>query len=884
MQTSIEQLGQILYAPTQYVIPVFQRNYRWKKAQWQQLWESLREIQKPDKTGNHFMGFLVFVPGTPQPGQNTQFYLIDGQQRLTSLSLLLMAIRNVARQLNQGELAQEIHEDYLVHHRKKQEHHYRILPKAHDQTSYLALVDGKNVPEGTMAEALTWFEQQAKLVAEQDPNELRELFNAICQRLDFMCATLEAENAYSIFKSLNSTGVELAASDLIRNFMFMHVTPDEQETFDCEYWAPIEDLFTDATGQLNERSLSAFFRDMLMMNGRYVSPNDIFATFESRHEASGFAPHELAEDIQVCVRHHQSISGQTDDTDTAVTAALRDLNRLDSSTTYPLLLALFRQRDTDAIDSQALGHCIQMLRGFILRRFICGENARGYGQLFVRAIANCADEPIASLETYLLERDWPDDRRFVDAFVSFPLYKRGYAREVLETLERSRGHKEQASLGAAQIEHIMPQTLTSEWQKLLGDSADDSHVEWLHQPGNLTLSAYNQELSNQSFNKKRGRFTDSNVVLTRELAGAATWGPEAIHQRGEQLGKEAAALWLGPETPYQPQQGVRGGAGNPERTRRLRLSFWEGLHNHLKATYPEILALKPTDLERTHSGGIAFTPQSGRTVRLPIGAPYLRLELRYLIQSQRATIDLYFDNEKSYPIWDELVQNHAEVDTMIGDTWFLDGTESGKLRWMTIQHAFDPANESEWPTVFEWLADRLNAAYEQVIPHLREQIHGLYPDKKTVPDSPGSVSPVKDQQRRFWEQLAQAIAAQDSPLNPPKSRPQHWMNYAIGRSGFQLTAAVNSRDDRIAVGLEIQSEDSKQQFRRLLSDRDDIEAKLGFSLEWQEKPDKVMSRISLRQYETPPGDESRWPEYVDWLAEHMRLMDQVFRPLVRQLP
>jgi uncharacterized protein with ParB-like and HNH nuclease domain len=115
MKPSIQTLGQILYSPSQYVIPVFQRNYRWEIPQWSKLWDSLVEIQSPGKRGNHFMGFLVFVPGLAQPGQHTTFHLIDGQQRLTSSSILLAALRNVARQEGQEELAEEIHNDFLVH-------------------------------------------------------------------------------------------------------------------------------------------------------------------------------------------------------------------------------------------------------------------------------------------------------------------------------------------------------------------------------------------------------------------------------------------------------------------------------------------------------------------------------------------------------------------------------------------------------------------------------------------------------------------------------------------------------------------------------------------------------------------------------------------------
>jgi uncharacterized protein with ParB-like and HNH nuclease domain len=155
MKPSIQTLGQILYSPSQYVIPVFQRNYRWEAPQWAKLWDSLVEIQRPDKRGNHFMGFLVFVPGLAQPGQNTTFHLIDGQQRLATSSILLAAIRNVARQLELTELADQIHQYYLVHPLKKGDQHYRLLPKERDHDSYLVLVSGQGEPTGRIADPAT---------------------------------------------------------------------------------------------------------------------------------------------------------------------------------------------------------------------------------------------------------------------------------------------------------------------------------------------------------------------------------------------------------------------------------------------------------------------------------------------------------------------------------------------------------------------------------------------------------------------------------------------------------------------------------------------------------------------------------------------------------
>jgi hypothetical protein len=188
-----------------------------------------------------------------------------------------------------------------------------------------------------------------------------------------------------------------------------------------------------------------------------------------------------------------------------------------------------------------------MLRGFILRRFVCGENSRGYGQMFARALSSDVGNSLAALETYLLDRGWPDDHAFESAFVEFPIADRAYAREILETLERARRHKEPADLRAAQVEHVMPQTLNDAWRESLGINTDRIHAEWLHRPGNLTLSAYNQELWNHPFSVKRDRYAQSNIVLTRELASYERWTESETRERGNALARQAAEIWIGPK-------------------------------------------------------------------------------------------------------------------------------------------------------------------------------------------------------------------------------------------------------------------------------------------------------------------------------------------------
>jgi len=707
MKPSIQTLGQILYSPSQYVIPVFQRNYRWETPQWAKLWDSLIEIQNPDKRGNHFMGFLVFVPGLPQPGQHTTFHLIDGQQRLTTSSILLVAIRNVARQMGQADLADEIHQYYLVHPLKKGDHHYRLLPKERDHDSYLSLVKGDGPATGRIADALAYFEEQLSSFVADAPERLRLVFDTACQRFEFMCATLEAENAYNIFKSLNSTGVPLGASDLIRNFVFMHVAPDDQDEFDRIFWGPLEDRFAQADGTLDEERFSRFFRDYLMSGGRYVSPKDTFTSFESRYEATGFSPKLLAGALTTSVRYYAFISGQEADESEQVTRALAGLNVLESSTTYPLLLALFDKRATGAIDSTQLARCTEMLRGFILRRFVCGESSRGYGQMFVRALVKDEGDPVKTMEAYLLDRGWPDDHTFETSFVEFPLYQRGYTREVLETLERARGHKEPADLQAAQVEHVMPQTLNPAWVEALGGDAEQTHTDWLHRPGNLTLSAYNQELWNHPFKVKRERYAQSNIVITRELADCERWTDVEIRERGRRLAQEATRIWIGPKEQIARPESDSSDDEGPGR-QELRRRFWRGLNDYLVAEHPDL-----PDFEARPSW----------TIRLPSGLRHIGFELRFNLRHQHAGIDVWFWREASLPVWERIRQSPEEYNALVGEVWGFEQVEGRpRARMFVNQTSTDLRNESSWAVVYRWLGEKLSLVYERVAPKLRVEM------------------------------------------------------------------------------------------------------------------------------------------------------------------
>lgn len=346
-----------------------------------------------------------------------------------------------------------------------------------------------------------------------------------------------------------------------------------------------------------------------------------------------------------------------------------------------------------------------MLRGFIIRRFICSESSRGYGQMFVRAIDTTASNSLQSLERYLLERGWPDDARFETSFSTFPLYQRGYTKTVLETIERRRGHKEPAALQAAQVEHIMPQTLNDGWLTHLGADAKRIHAEWLHRPGNLTLSAYNQELWNHPFAVKRQDYVNSNIVMTRELAGQTTWGESQIRSRSESLAREAAIIWIGPKVPYVKPKVADGANGEPSAAYRRR--FWNGLI--------DFMAQEHADLP-------AFESRPAMTIRLQSGARHIGFELRHLLRPTAVALDVYFWREASFPVWESLKANPDDINSAIGAEWDFGQTEEGKLRWMNIKLTMPTAEESAWPAAYEWLGEQLTVLYGAIAPKLRDEM------------------------------------------------------------------------------------------------------------------------------------------------------------------
>lgn len=572
MKAESATLEKILYSPARYIIPVFQRYYTWSGSNWKRLWDNVLELHEDSqKSTHHFMGPLVFVPDHLTVGQMPTFQVVDGQQRLTTLSLLLCALRDHSASLGFDVLTAELTENFIVHRFEKGESRLRLFPRQRDRHQYqlTALAPEYDLPIGIdsgAGKAYHYFLKRLQLLLKaKTEQEVRGFFDLVRSRLEFVSITLDSENPYQIFKSLNSTGVDLSEGDLIRNFVFMHVPIVRQDQFDDDLWKPLERRFEHTegkvAGQLDGRAFSGFFRDYLMRNGAYVGPDATFETFEEAYETNDFDPIPLAKELQRFVEHYEIIQGRKKHTSDSVTQSLRLLVALNVATTRPLLLNLLHRVETSGLSNTDLEKAIKLLSGFVLRRLVCGEESRSYGKWFVAACKELEGNPVENLRKSLKSRGFPDDLRFKENFVHYNLYGAKDAKSVLSALEHAHPNhiaNEAADLAKVQIEHIMPQTLTMEWETMLGPTSNETQQQWSHTPGNLTLTGYNQSFGNKPFASKRDGwidtqgskvpgYKDSNIAITKEIASQSTWTEAEIEDRGKRLANLAASVYVNSE-------------------------------------------------------------------------------------------------------------------------------------------------------------------------------------------------------------------------------------------------------------------------------------------------------------------------------------------------
>ena len=523
-------------------IPVYQRNYDWKEEQCQKLFEDIQNIVKSDYEIEHFLGTVVFVSSKSEMNFN-EYVLIDGQQRITSIMLLLKVLHEKVTDENDKE---EIWEEYLINKRAPEENlRIRLKPVESDGMPYKKLIEENDISlTSNVCKNYRLFE---KLIQESNYSA-EEIYKAL-GKIELVYIQLEkgkkSENPQMIFESLNSTGLSLTQGDLIRNYLLMNHEYEKQKMLYKNFWLEIEKRIT------NEK-ISDFVRDYLTMkNGSISNKDKVYDDFKKyiKQNNENMDEEGILEELKTYSEYYSwFLNGNSPNN--KINEKLSEFRYLRNTTVYPLILSVFE--DTYSyknINENELFDILNLLISYIFRRSVCGYTTNSLNKVFASIVVLLKSKDIyKQIEKGLMSKSFPGDEEFRAEFIKCNFYKKGtefckYTLKLLETFE----NKEQTDMENITIEHIMPQTLNSEWRIELGSKFEQIHSEYINTIGNLTLTGYNPELSNKNFELKKRYYEESNIKMSREIANYDKWKDTEIKDRAEQLFEKAKRIWKLPQ-------------------------------------------------------------------------------------------------------------------------------------------------------------------------------------------------------------------------------------------------------------------------------------------------------------------------------------------------
>jgi uncharacterized protein with ParB-like and HNH nuclease domain len=543
MQASETKLQQIIEGTKQYVVPLFQRPYSWKKSEWQMLWDDLLDLCELETPRTHFMGSIVTMPTISIPEGVIKYLLIDVQQRLTTIFILLCALRNHARQIEDKRLSAKI-DAILTNLHEDGMDYFKLQPTQVDRDIFHQLIQDNEsnevIENNSILECYTFFFKKIR----QLNSDLQQLQKIICTNLSVVSVVLSSnDDPYLVFESLNAKGRALTQADLIRNHFFMRIHVDKQDLIYTKYWQPMQELLGD--------NLTEFIRHYLTKNGIDVKQSDIYFQLKEKINQSDALSH--LQDLYKFADYYSRLLNPELENNLKVRKRLIRINRLEVATVYPFLLNCYDEWMQKRISENELIEIFHILENFLIRRFVCNVQTRGLNRIFallysqvIKDVDIDSNAFVERVKSVLQTKDYPKDAEFKERLLDVKLYgsnRSEKARLILESIEESFRHKEQISFDNLTIEHILPQTLNNWWKDHLGQDWEISYELFLHTIGNLTLTAYNGELSNSDFVTKKKEYQNSHLELNSYFQDIDTWKREDIEKRAENLSHEIVNIW-----------------------------------------------------------------------------------------------------------------------------------------------------------------------------------------------------------------------------------------------------------------------------------------------------------------------------------------------------
>ncbi len=612
----------------QLVIPIYQRVYSWEKEQCKQLWDDIIiKVGGDDKMDGHFIGSILYVLDRITHSNNA-LLIIDGQQRLTTITLLLTALRdhlNDEDEFLEKFSCQKIQDHYLINSDKDGDKKFRLILSESDKDTLLSLIDKDrrkpSEPSSKIMENFKLFEEWIS----KNTNKLETIFKGL-DKLMIVEIALEKgkDDPQLIFESMNSKGIELTQTDLIRNYIVMETESEKQEGFYNKYWRAMEEEF-----KQDKKWFDRFVRHYLTIKTRRIpNINKIYGALKDYQQKEGIGIEDLLKDLQkYCGYFCQIVFKKEADKD--LNKGLGFLVDLEMDVIYPLLLELYSDYSDGVLSKDDFKPSIDLIESYICRRAVCGLSTNSLNKVFPSFTKHIQkDEYFKSLAFWLSDnltnnQRFPNNDEFKNLFITIDFYhfkKNRYFFERLENFDR----KERVPTREYTIEHIMPQTLTEDteewkkWKRDLGENFKEIHNKYLHTIGNLTLTGYNSEYSNKSFQEKQGMekgFKDSPLRLNQNLRDLESFDEEKIKKRANDLADLALKIWTYPKLDaetlekYKPKKDKKEKKKDKKEKKVYDLSFYKfGSHSRelFDILSKEIKALDEKIVENFNQNYISY--------------------------------------------------------------------------------------------------------------------------------------------------------------------------------------------------------------------------------------------------------------------------------------
>ena len=835
MKATELQIINFLQAPkVQFVIPIYQRNYDWTISECRDLLKDIIQVAQENRP-SHFIGSIVFIHEGVYSSSNEvkELVIIDGQQRLTTINILYVALYRFAKENGIVNDANMVYDMFLTNqYVKKETSKLKLKQTDHNAAAFKAIMHNN---EKSYSEYSNVIENYNFFRGEITADNFNTILDGL-NRLIFVEVSLERgkDDPQRIFESLNSTGLDLSQSDLIRNFILMDLPPADQDRIFESIWNPIEENAKDLTKKTS--LVSAFIRDYLTLKNKKIpNKNKVYQEFKvlcQDKDKDSF--HQELEDIKSLSEHYKKFVNPTTVVDKQVRKELEYINRLEINVAYPFLLQVFEDLENGVIGTGELVSILKLIQSYAWRRFIVGLPTNSLNKVFMTLYSEIdTEEYVESIEKALMRKGgsskFPADEEIRLALKDKDLYNiqsknRSYFFELLENYNNN--EYVDTSNEAITIEHIFPRNPSEEWKSQLSrEQFSEFKDKYLNTIGNLTLSGNNGPLSNKTFQEKKIMDLDGNqqgyihsrLWLNSYLQKIDEWTILHLEERFDIIYERFLKIWKLPEVAIFEDQS-------------------DEEQNIFDAEKPTFKKLEYFIFENNKIEEDAIAQMYFYVLRaLYDKNSHLLLDGQGVIKISRKTGDFRAAQE-------------------LANGWYIESNIDSNSKFSVLKKLL---------TLFE-MEEELMIKYQTGTVTNGEQ--GRYNIRK-----------------KYWQQLLPLLQEINLLKNVSPTK-DHWINTGSGVTGIAYTLVITRSCARIELGiLSSSKETNKIYFKKLYSKRNLIESSFGDSLDWIELPDKKMSKIVFERKSVSVFNESDWQEINSFFVSTLPTFQAAFDPYLKEL-